>query len=47
MKELELYIHIPFCVQEMRLLRFLSGPAGSQRGKEYLEALVKGDPKRR
>ena len=41
MKELELYIHIPFCVRKCAYCDFLSGPAGGPEREEYLEALVK------
>ena len=41
MKELELYIHIPFCVRKCAYCDFLSGPAGEPEREEYLEALVK------
>lgn len=38
-KELELYIHIPFCVRKCEYCDFLSGPAGKQEQREYMEAL--------
>ncbi len=39
MKELELYIHIPFCVKKCNYCDFLSAPAGEQKQKEYVESL--------
>ena len=38
-KELELYIHIPFCVKKCDYCDFLSGPAGKERQREYFQAL--------
>lgn len=40
-KELELYIHIPFCVRKCEYCDFLSGPAGKQEQREYMEALFR------
>ena len=40
-KELELYIHIPFCVKKCDYCDFLSGPADAGRQREYVEALIK------
>lgn len=40
-KELELYIHIPFCVKKCDYCDFLSGPADAGRQREYVEALKK------
>ncbi|MGN1140585.1 MAG: radical SAM family heme chaperone HemW [Oliverpabstia sp.] len=40
-KELELYIHIPFCVKKCDYCDFLSGPAGTERQRNYVEALIK------
>lgn len=40
-KELELYIHIPFCVRKCEYCDFLSGPAGKQVQREYMEALFR------
>lgn len=40
-KELELYIHIPFCVRKCEYCDFLSGPAGKQAQREYMEALFR------
>ncbi len=40
-KELELYIHIPFCVKKCEYCDFLSGPAGNQAQREYMEALFR------
>ena len=38
-KELELYLHIPFCVQKCAYCDFLSAPAGEALRAEYTEAL--------
>lgn len=38
-KELELYIHIPFCVRKCEYCDFLSGPATKRRQEEYFQAL--------
>ena len=40
-RELELYIHIPFCMRKCEYCDFLSGPASTARQKEYVEALCK------
>lgn len=40
MKELELYIHIPFCVQKCNYCDFLSAPAGRQVQNAYMETLL-------
>lgn len=40
-KEMELYIHIPFCVKKCAYCDFLSFPAGEQMQKEYVKALCK------
>ena len=40
-KELELYIHIPFCVQKCKYCDFLSGPAGKEVQDAYMEALCR------
>lgn len=39
MKELELYIHIPFCVKKCNYCDFLSAPAGEQERQKYVESL--------
>lgn len=39
MKELELYIHIPFCVQKCAYCDFLSAPADANTRQKYLDAL--------
>ena len=39
MKELELYLHIPFCVQKCRYCDFLSAPCREQDLAAYVEAL--------
>lgn len=41
MKELELYIHIPFCVHKCSYCDFLSAPAGRQVQNAYMETLLK------
>lgn len=40
-KELELYIHIPFCVRKCAYCDFLSGPAGYEAQRAYKEALIR------
>ena len=37
---LELYIHIPFCVQKCQYCDFLSGPSDQEARKRYIEALL-------
>lgn len=39
-KDLELYLHIPFCVRKCEYCDFLSGPAKIDRQKAYTEALL-------
>ena len=39
MQELELYLHIPFCVQKCAYCDFLSAPAGDAAKAEYVDAL--------
>ena len=39
-RELELYIHIPFCVQKCNYCDFLSAPATTQVQNAYMEALL-------
>lgn len=39
MRELEIYIHIPFCVQKCRYCDFLSGPGGREEQSSYVDAL--------
>lgn len=41
MKELELYIHIPFCIQKCRYCDFLSGPADDASKYRYTKALIR------
>ena len=38
-KELELYIHIPFCVSKCRYCDFLSAPADEEERERYVESL--------
>lgn len=40
-KELELYIHIPFCVQKCKYCDFLSAPQDEETIEKYVQALVK------
>ncbi len=40
-RELEIYIHIPFCVKKCAYCDFLSGPANSDRMESYVEALIR------
>lgn len=39
-RNLELYIHIPFCVRKCLYCDFLSAPAGEETRERYMEALV-------
>ncbi len=41
MKELSIYVHIPFCVQKCRYCDFLSFPAKQQEKEEYVELLLR------
>ena len=36
---LELYIHIPFCVQKCQYCDFLSGPSNQETRDRYIKAL--------
>ena len=40
-KELELYVHIPFCVRKCAYCDFLSAPADMQERTLYVDALTK------
>ncbi len=40
-KELEIYIHIPFCVQKCKYCDFLSGPGSEETKERYMEALCR------
>lgn len=40
-KELELYLHIPFCMKKCKYCDFLSAPADEQTQNEYVEALLR------
>lgn len=40
-KELELYLHIPFCMKKCKYCDFLSAPASEQTQGEYVEALLR------
>lgn len=39
-KELELYLHIPFCVKKCAYCDFLSGPSDREERQRYTEALI-------
>ena len=39
MKELELYIHIPFCVRKCKYCDFLSAPASQRERQVYVDSL--------
>ncbi|MCD8396292.1 MAG: radical SAM family heme chaperone HemW [Lachnospiraceae bacterium] len=41
MRELEIYIHIPFCVKKCAYCDFLSAPAGREQRERYVRALIK------
>ena len=41
MQKLELYIHIPFCVQKCAYCDFLSAPANDAAKAEYVDELKK------
>lgn len=41
LKELELYIHIPFCIQKCRYCDFLSAPSTPGERKEYVKSLCR------
>jgi oxygen-independent coproporphyrinogen-3 oxidase len=40
-KELELYIHIPFCVQKCKYCDFLSAPSNEELREKYVESLCR------
>ncbi len=40
MEQLEIYIHIPFCLAKCGYCDFLSFPASGEMQKQYMEALV-------
>lgn len=40
-KELELYVHIPFCVSKCAYCDFLSAPAGAEERAAYVDALIR------
>ena len=40
-KELELYVHIPFCVKKCAYCDFLSAPAGADERAAYVDALIR------
>ena len=39
-KELELYVHIPFCVRKCAYCDFLSFPSGEHERASYVDALL-------
>ena len=41
MKELELYIHIPFCIKKCAYCDFLSGPSSAEQRETYVGELIK------
>ena len=41
MKNLEIYIHIPFCVKKCAYCDFLSAPASTEAQRQYLLALLR------
>ncbi len=41
MRELEIYVHIPFCVRKCAYCDFLSAPASSAEQERYVEALIR------
>lgn len=41
MRELEIYIHIPFCVKKCAYCDFLSAPAGKEQRERYVQTLIK------
>lgn len=41
MRELELYVHIPFCIKKCAYCDFLSGPAPREEQKAYADALMR------
>lgn len=41
MRELELYVHIPFCIKKCAYCDFLSGPASAKEQKDYADALTR------
>ena len=40
-KDLELYIHIPFCIKKCNYCDFLSFPSSAEDREEYVRCLVK------
>ncbi len=40
-KELELYVHIPFCIKKCAYCDFLSGPDDERKRQEYINTLIK------
>ena len=40
-RNLELYLHIPFCIKKCAYCDFLSGPAGDEQKQAYLDALLR------
>lgn len=40
-KELELYLHVPFCIRKCEYCDFLSGPADKKSRRTYLDAMLR------
>lgn len=40
-KEMELYIHVPFCIKKCAYCDFLSAPAGEEERQRYVETMIK------
>ena len=41
MKEMELYIHVPFCIKKCAYCDFPSAPAGEEERQRYVETMIK------
>ena len=41
MREIQLYLHIPFCIRKCGYCDFLSGPADERAQRAYTEALLR------
>lgn len=41
MKEMELYIHVPFCIKKCAYCDFLSAPVGEEERQRYVETMIK------
>lgn len=40
-RDMELYVHIPFCIKKCDYCDFLSGPAGEEAKEAYVQALIR------